>query len=227
LKAFRIVIFDLDGVLVSEKSSWEAVHKALGMEKEGQINLRGYLKGEFDYKEFMSRDIALWKNTDLNGIRTIVNRISLTNGARETVHSLKKLGLKTAIISSGISVLADRVKAELEIDYAFSNKITEDKNGKIIGIEVVPVHRKASVMRKLARLEGVSTRNCIVVGDGIYDVPMFKIAGFSIAFNSDNDEVKGAADISIDKKDLREIIPYIKLLLKRFGPQHFSNYTSA
>ena len=208
----RIVVFDLDGVLVQEKSSWEAIHKALGVEKEGQINLRSYLRGEFDYKEFMERDIALWKNASLEEIKRIVNDISLIEGAKETIQAIKELGLKTAIISSGVSILADRVQKELGIDYSFSNKIVENRSGKVIGIEIVPVHKKATILGMLTKLEGISAKECIVVGDGIYDISMFKIAGFSIAFNSDNEEVKRAADTSIEKKDLREIISHIKSL---------------
>ena len=211
--SFRIVVFDLDGVLAHEKSSWEAIHRALGMEKEGQINLRSYFRGEFDYKEFMERDIALWKKVSLDEIKIIVNSISLVEGAKETIHAVKELGLKTAIISSGVSILADRIQKELGIDYSFSNKIVEDENGKVIGIEIVPVHKKATILRRLAKLEGISVKECIVIGDGTYDVPMFKIAGFSIAFNSDKEEVKKAADISIDKEDLREVISHIKNLL--------------
>jgi hydroxymethylpyrimidine pyrophosphatase-like HAD family hydrolase len=38
---------------------------------------------------------------------------------------------------------------------------------------------------------------------------MFKEVGLSIAFNTNETNVKKAADVVVKKKDLREILPYL------------------
>ncbi len=57
--------------------------------------------------------------------------------------------------------------------------------------------------------------DCAVVGDSSYDIPMFKKAGLSIAFNSDENRVRKAADIVVNKKDLREILPHLMAALSK------------
>jgi phosphoserine phosphatase len=42
----------------------------------------------------------------------------------------------------------------------------------------------------------------------IFDIPLFKKAGFSVAFNPKDLRVKQAADLAIKNKDLKEILQY-------------------
>ncbi|MEM3088052.1 MAG: HAD family phosphatase, partial [Candidatus Bathyarchaeia archaeon] len=128
----------------------------------------------------------------------------------ETITALKNAGYKIAIISSGISLLADRVKNELGIDKSFANELLIDQNGHLTGEgkENVELLKKVSVLQRLATSEGINTKQCAVVGDSIFDIPLFKRAGFSIAFNAKTHRVEEAADLAIKNKDLKEILRY-------------------
>lgn len=46
------------------------------------------------------------------------------------------------------------------------------------------------------------------VADEMNDLPLFKEVALPIAFNSRKNEVKKAAKVVIDKKDLREILKH-------------------
>ncbi|MFW9909464.1 MAG: HAD hydrolase family protein, partial [Candidatus Thorarchaeota archaeon] len=46
------------------------------------------------------------------------------------------------------------------------------------------------------------------IGDGMNDIDLFNISGFSIAFNPENEEVSGAADVTLHSKDLRSVLEY-------------------
>ncbi|MDP6600639.1 MAG: HAD hydrolase family protein, partial [Candidatus Woesearchaeota archaeon] len=46
-------------------------------------------------------------------------------------------------------------------------------------------------------------------GDYLNDVKILKEAGLGIAFNCKEDKVKEAADIVVEKKDLREVLGHI------------------
>jgi phosphoserine phosphatase len=132
-------------------------------------------------------------------------------GIDETIACLKKAGLKTALISAGVSVLADRLEKNLALDHVFANRLLTDRQGFLTGeaTEVVCLLDKLKTLNKLRTAINVLPDEIAVVGDSIYDVPMFEEAGLSIAFNASSDAVKKAADVAIDKKDLREILPYL------------------
>ena len=205
----EIVVFDMDGVLVDVKSSWQFIHEAFGA--NNVENLKRYVEGEITYRELMRRDIALWGRVHIGKIRSILSNVPLMPGATEAFAGLKEAGLKTALISAGISVLADRLQAILKLDHVFANKVLTDRRGFLTGEgeEIVGLLDKFSVLRKLASSEKVSLRKCAVVGDSSYDIPMFGQAGLSIAFNTNDSKVRKSADVVVEKKDLREILPVL------------------
>ena len=198
----------MDGVLVKTKSSWTSVHKAFNIDEK--MTFRRYLRGEFDYVEFMRKDIAFWGHIHVNKIRKILNQVPIMPGAEDTFNLLHKSGYITAIVSSGISILAEKLKKKLGIHHVFANELLIDKNGVLTGEgnPVVPLWDKAKVMNHLLKSLSIKLDNCAVVGDSIFDIPLFKLAGFSIAFNSKDRQVRNIADVSIESNDLRDILPY-------------------
>lgn len=209
LKNIKLVVFDLDGVLVESESSWQALHDAFSVDNEE--NFQRYLRGEIDYREFMRSDIRLWGKASREEIVKILDRVRLMKGAKETVEKLSRAGYKTAIISSGISLLADRVKDQLGIGRSYANRILFDDEERLTGEAeaLVTLLNKDDVLRRLAASEGLETSECAVVGDSRFDVAMFKEAGFSISFNSKDELVREAADSVIEQKDLRAILPLL------------------
>jgi phosphoserine phosphatase len=205
----RLIVFDMDGVLVDVKSSWQFVHAAFGV--DNRENVKQYVEGRMTYEELMKRDIALWGRVHIDKIRSILSRVQLMPGAVEAFAILKEACLKTALISAGVSVLAERLDAVLELDYVYANRLLTDRQGLLTGEGegTVGLLNKLDVLKKLAAMENVSLQECIVVGDSLYDVPMFKEAGLSIAFNADDHSVEEAADVVVKRKDLREILPYL------------------
>lgn len=95
-KDIKMVIFDMDGVLVDIDSSWQFIHRIFHV--DSSENLEKYLGGEIDYKEFMRRDIGLWGAIHIDQIKNILGKAPLMKGAKEVIHKLKKARYKTAII---------------------------------------------------------------------------------------------------------------------------------
>jgi phosphoserine phosphatase len=205
----KMVVFDLDGVLVDVDSSWQLIHRAFSTNNEE--NFQRYLRGEIDYNEFVRSDIRLWGRANIDQIRSILEKVPMIATARDVITELKTMGYKTAIISSGISVLADHIKKKLNIDRSYANKLIVDADGWLTGEGEgeVQLLGKDVVLRRLTDEEGVETKQCAVIGDSRFDIPLFKEAGLSIAFNAKDDLVKTAADIVIDGKDLRKILPWL------------------
>ena len=63
----------MDGVLVNIKSSWAFVHKAFNVDETEMF--KQYLRGAFDYSEFLRRDIGFWGSIHINEIRNILNQV--------------------------------------------------------------------------------------------------------------------------------------------------------
>lgn len=205
----KLVVFDMDGVLTDTYSSWKYVHDFFNTSNEKSVN--AYLKGEIDDMEFIRRDASLWKENG-KSIRKdklvkILSNVSLMKGAKECITALKKKNIKTAIVSAGLDILAERVGGELGIDYIYSNGIAVDKNGFLTekGIIGVKLKAKDEVVRGLADKLGIDYSNIAAVGNSCFDISMFEVAGLGIAFNPDDDCVKKYADFVIDEKDLMQV----------------------
>ena len=227
IKKMEMVIFDLDGVLVDIDSSWGMIHKAFDVDNE--VNFQKHLKEEIDYKEFMRSDIQLWNKPYIDKIKKILNRAPLMQGAIETVKELKKNGYKIAIISSGISILADRVKEELGLDYSYSNKLLVGSDGRLTGegMETVSLLKKDIALKKMSEIERIESKQCVTIGDSKYDIPLFMNSGLSIAFNPKDDLVREAADLVIEGTDLRKILPWLSNKKEIIKAELYFSYSSS
>jgi phosphoserine phosphatase len=111
------------------------------------------------------------------------------------------------VISGGFSFAADALKAQLGIDYAYSNTV-EVKNGKLTGKVVGPIvnaARKAELLDTIAQSEGILLDQVIAVGDGANDILMLEKAGLGIAFRA-KPKLRAAADTSISSGGLDSIL---------------------
>jgi phosphoserine phosphatase len=211
---YKLVAFDLDGVIVSEWSSWEWVHKHFGVDNTCSLN--AFIEGKIDDMEFMRRDIALWlgKNPNLNikDIREILKKAPLTPGSVETMCELKKRGAKTAVVSGGIDLLADAIGAKCGIDKVMANGLVTDKKGKLLGDGILRVElwNKASALRQVMAFYKVKPEECAVVGNSWVDVTMFDIAGLGIAFNPTDEQTEEGADVIVKSDTLLDILPHLE-----------------
>ena len=210
----QLVCFDMDGVLVDTISSWKTIHDYFGTSNEQSVD--DYLKGKIDDLEFIKRDISLWMNQDhpptLKEIKTILYATPLMQGIHECITFLQQHHVKTAIVSAGLDVLAQRVAEECEIDYVFANGLKEDENGQLTGegiLQVQLMYKDKTVRHLIADL-GIPATYCASIGNSCFDVPMFESSGLGIAFNAEDDCVKQSADIIVKGKDLRDLIPVLK-----------------
>ena len=214
MKNLKIVVFDMDGVLVQCSSSWRYVHEHFGVCND--VSLDAFLKYKIDDYEFIRRDVALWlekKNPlHISIIEKILSNVKLMKGAKETLQTIKKNGIKTAIISGGIDILSNRIAKELEIDYNLSNGLKIDKNNNLTGEGIVRVSilNKGNTLKNLLKKINIEPNNCIVVGDSHIDISMFEICT-GIAFNPREETVKKSAKYVVEEKDLRLILPYLSL----------------
>lgn len=216
-KKIILVFFDMDGVLTDTISSWKHIHDYFGTSNERSVD--DYLKGNINDLEFIKKDVSLWK---VNGkftykdtIRDILYDIPLMKGAKKCISFLIERGIKTAIVSAGLDILAKRVAKELSIDYVFANGVKTDKNGMLTGEGILNVKLiyKDEAVRNISKKLGIPLENCAAIGNSCFDIPMLETCGIGIAFNPSDDCVKKYSDIVVEGKDLNNMIPVFKSLI--------------
>lgn len=212
--SYPVVLFDMDGTLVDEKSAWAWVHDHFGVDNSD--NLDAFIQGYLDDEAFMASDIQLW--TEANGgpvhisqIDEILQEAPLMAGAHTLLDTLHAADVRTAIVSGGIDLLAERVAGELGIETAIANGLATDEDGYLTGQGICRVYledKATPSLQALARLDG-QPGQASAVGNSTYDRGMFQVAGHGIAFAPLDEEVCEAADTVVDSKDLADVIPHL------------------
>ena len=206
----RLVVFDVDGTLTKHSSVWWRLHEHFGTTVEGKLYYNQYFAGEINYDQWADLDASLWKGKTLEEVMKVVHATKLAPGAKETIQALQKHNLKTAILSGGLDIMADDIGRRVGIDYVLTNRIYHH-NGVLTGeVEnLVAWGEKSEVISQINNHFDIPLEETAFVGDGRNDMSVFKIVGFSIAYNPEDQEVANAADVVIKKDDLRAILPHL------------------
>jgi len=210
---YKLVIFDLDGTLTQERSIWEYIHVRLGkwygFAEEYQNQ---FLEGKISYEEFCKRDAEVWKGMKVEEVSEIVKTVPFHPGVDELISHFKERGLKLSMVSSGLSLLSDRVHQQFGFDYSVSNDLLHE-NGILTGGVKIQVYydKKAEWVEKILKQFGATPEEAIAIGDSKGDIDMFQMAGFSVAFNSSCSNLDQIASICIQSQNLADIIPKLPL----------------
>jgi len=181
----RLVVFDMDSTLI-EAEVIDELAKRAGVGAEVAAITERAMRGEIDFCESFRRRVALLAGLDEVVLEEVAAELRLSEGAEKLVSTLRRIGLRTAIISGGFGYFGRRLQQRLGIDYVFANEldIADGRvTGRVVG-RIVDGARKAELLREIAAREGIALEQVIAVGDGANDLPMLGIAGLGIAFRA-------------------------------------------
>ncbi len=211
-RPYDVVLLDMDGTLVDERSSWEWVHHHFGV--SNRTNWERYERGEIDDLEFTRSDIALWTGdgpVHIDDVRDCLHEAALMPGTHALLEALHDAGVLPVIVSGGLDVLAHRVARELDIPLVAANGVEVGADGYLTGEPRihVPIRDKTTPSRAILKALGVPGSRAAAVGNSRYDAGMFRVCDLGIAFYPLDDEVRAAADVVIEGKDLAACIPHL------------------
>ncbi|MBE0527276.1 MAG: HAD family phosphatase, partial [Candidatus Thorarchaeota archaeon] len=128
----RLVVFDVDGTLTRHSSIWWRLHELFGTTKEGRLYFDQYFSGEITYEQWANYDVALWAGEPVSKVMDAVAATKLVPGVRETISTLCEHGIKTAILSGGLDIMADDIAQRAGIEFVLTNKLGH-KDGILTG----------------------------------------------------------------------------------------------
>ena len=207
------VVFDCDGVLTDNGSSWQNIHDYFGT--ENLETLERFLNREISDDEFMAEDIRLWTAVQPRIHRDDIMRcysgITLMAGARDVVRELQERGVFVAIVSAGVDVFVASIASMLKVDDWVANGFDWDDAGWLRGPapSLVNSHEKGVLVEKLARIEGIDPSGIVSVGDSSTDlsmmIPSSRFIGFNPARQRAVDAFREAGVPVVEGDDLRNL----------------------
>ncbi|KAF3917261.1 hypothetical protein AA313_de0202840 [Arthrobotrys entomopaga] len=206
----RLVVFDMDSTLIQQEVIDE-IAAFVGVKAQVAEITERAMRGELDFSASLRSRCAFLKGVPSTVFETMKENgtITFTPGARELCKALKQLGCTLAVLSGGFQPLADYVKEELNLDYAYANTLAISEDGQKLTGEVlgtiVDAERKAALLKEIAEKEGVDLQQVVAIGDGANDLVMMKEAGFGVAFNA-KPKVQEEAPGHINTDTLQDVL---------------------
>ena len=214
---FKLALFDMDSTLIDQEVIDELARSINLMPAVAAITARA-MNGEIDFSASLIERVALLKGVRANIWDTMKtnNSITITNGARELISGLKAMDVKTAVVSGGFLPMAEWLKGQLGLDYAFANElVVAEANEEIpymhlsgeVDLEkgIVDAEEKRRVLVRLAEKEGVDMGETIAVGDGSNDLLMMGAAGLGVAWRA-KVKVQEKAPARLNGESLEELL---------------------
>ncbi|NIP61856.1 MAG: phosphoserine phosphatase SerB [Nitrosopumilaceae archaeon] len=201
-----LVIFDVEGVLFDAEYLPILAEKVNKEDEIWDITKKG-IEGIINWEDGLRTRVNALRGLDYETCKEVADSLPIMTGAREACKTLKSAGWKLMAVSGGFTIMTDKLKEELDLDYVFSNELTF-KDGKLDGVKINVDSDKAKSAKIKIDEWGEKKEDIVVVVDGANDLKLFDICGLGIAFRA-QDKVKDLANAILDKKDLSKILGII------------------
>lgn len=184
-RAKRLVVFDVDSTLVAGEVI-EMLAKRADCAPEVRRITEAAMRGELDFTESLRQRVGLLAGLPASVLDEVADQLPLTPGARTTVRTLKRLGLRCGVVSGGFRQVIQPLADELGLDFLAANELEivgGQLTGRLLG-EIIDRSGKAAALRRFANVFDVPVGQCVAVGDGANDMDMLAAAGLGVAFNA-------------------------------------------
>lgn len=204
-----LVVFDVDSTLIEDEVI-ELLADVAGKRADVAEVTDRAMRGELDFAESLVQRVATLAGLPESVFESVLSRVRITSGAKETIRAIQANGGKVGAVSGGFTQLLTPLAKELNLDFHRANEleVVDGKlTGKVIG-DIIDKNAKANALTDWSKQTGLD--KTVAVGDGANDLAMMAIAGLGVAFNA-KPIVKEQADVVLKGNDLRELLDVLKI----------------
>lgn len=172
-------------VLYASYLPQQTVHDVLDYCFERDWHIHTYQDDHLYFKEYTA------KARGYEGLAGLKGEVVGASGLYERSESVPKM----LVITSGAEE-SDRVVAEL--DKSFAGRMFAVKSNPEYVEIINPGVNKATALERLLQQLNLKKEEVMAIGDSNNDLPMLKVAGYSVAMGNANDAVKAVCDYVTD-----------------------------
>jgi phosphoserine phosphatase len=115
LQDFRLLVMDMDSTLITIETIDELADLVGLKPQVADITARA-MRGEIEYNESLQHRVALLSGLEETALdRVYEERLRLSSGAEELLHGVKRVGIKTLLVSGGFTRITEKLKTRLHL----------------------------------------------------------------------------------------------------------------
>ena len=206
----KLVCFDLDDTLIREIHSDMLLCILNGKEREHEIIQFMDKNGMLNCIALDSLRARLSAGLDEAAVsKRFLDVIEPLKNIAETVRELHFAGIKSIIVTVGPKQVAKAASDAWGFDGCYGSDY-EVADGHFPGVIAnhIDAGGKTECLKDYCSQFGILPDECVAVGDGVTDIPLFEYCGKSVAVNT-SDHVSQKASFSISTLDLGDILQFI------------------
>ncbi len=186
----RLVVFDVEGVLIPKNRFIFDVGKHLGIPPLLKMLFIGFLYGAgiIELKSALKHIFKIMQGIKIETLIQIFNEIPLQPQLQSFFAQIKTRNCKIALISSGIPTLVvKKMGSTLGADYSVGIEVGVN-NGALTGEiwgDTIEANGKRMVLSRIINTEGINLEDCFVVADDRNNSCIFLSGTYNIGYNPD------------------------------------------
>ncbi len=211
---FVQISFDVDKTLFLQPALTQAA-RGLGIGQKWDAIDEMYHRQRITLRQGLLQQFQLLVGMRLVDVLAEVSKVPMMRNIREAVEKLLGLGLSVILCTDNPDFLCQYLVEHLGFNGFVSSKVAV-KNG-LVTDDIEPLPDKRLGMRKYCAWMGIPLSKTVHVGDGLNDVPVFRVVGYSIALNTKLEKVKRAASHPMETDDLLDVYKHIQSEMSSTG----------
>jgi len=204
---FVEISFDVDKTLYRQPALTQAA-RGLGIGKKWDAIDQMYHRQRITLRQGLLQQFQLLVGMKLVDVLAEVSKVPMMRNIREAVDKLLGLGLSVILCTDNPDFLCQYLVEQFGFRGFVSSKVAV-KNG-VITDDIEPLPDKRLGIRKYCAWMSIPLSKTVHVGDGLNDVPVFRVVGYSIALNTSLEKVKRAASHQMETDDLLDVYKQIQ-----------------
>ncbi len=204
---FVLASFDVDKTLFRQAALTQAA-RALGIAKRWDAYGEMRDKNRITLRQCLESQYKLLSGMKLTEVLREVSKVEMIKNIRETVERLQGHRLQVILLTDNPDFLCQYLVEQFGFGGYVASKVAV-KEG-VITDEIEPLPDKRLGIRKYCAWMSISLPKCVHVGDGLNDVPVFRVVGYSVALNSNLEKVRRTASFRMETDDLLDVYRHIE-----------------